>query len=89
MPARALRVGMVLAPAEDKYRGGRCAWILGWIWFFFSGPGQVHKNTRQSMETKGFLQKICFPELGPSPAHSHSICSSDKTGRGMESHHTC
>lgn len=32
------------------------------------------------METKGFLKEICFPELGPSPAHSHSICSADKIG---------
>lgn len=65
MPVKAVWVGMVVSLSEDKYRGGRCVWILVQPWLFFCGLDQVYKNMCASLLKSvllWFLEEVCFPE---------------------------
>lgn len=61
MPIRAVWVDMVVLPSENKYRGGRCVWILVWTWLFFCGLDQVHKNMHdRPLKSMLFLKRCAF-----------------------------
>lgn len=65
MPVKAVWVGMAVSLSEDKYRGGRCVWILVHTWLFFCGLDQIYKNMCDSLLKSvllWFLEEVCFPE---------------------------